>query len=370
VMIAYASVYGNTENASEILACRLRDKGVRTVMYDVSVTPASNIVSEAFRWSHLVFASTTYNAGIFVTMEAVINDLVAHNIQNRTVAVIENGSWAATSGGLIREELGRCRNINILKNTVSLVSGLKPNQLADIASLADAIADSLPEPEKIRIGLSGPGPGAGLAGTGRIETASMFKLSYGLFVITSRDGEKDNGCITNTVIQVTESPLRILVAVNKANYTHGMIYKTRAFNVSILDTSVPFSVFQHFGFQSGRDVDKFANGGDAPRTVNGVRYVTDSVNAVLSAKVTESLDYGTHTVFIADVVEAFTLPGGPSVTYQYYFDNIKPKPQKPKGDLKGYVCRICGYTYEGEQLPEDFICPLCKHGADDFEKLG
>jgi flavin reductase (DIM6/NTAB) family NADH-FMN oxidoreductase RutF/flavodoxin len=361
VMIAYASVYGNTENAAEILACRLRDKGIKTVIFDVSVTPASEIVSAAFKWSHLVFASTTYNAGIFVTMEALINDLAAHNIQNRRVAIIENGSWAPTSGGLIREILGKCEKINILENNVSILSGLKAAQLSDIESMAEAIGADFPAP-------------AGAAQNNQtapntVDPAAMFKLSYGLFVLTARDGNKDNGCIINTVMQITVTPVKITIGVNKANYTHDMILKTGKFNVSVLSEKAPFSIFQQFGFHSGKDTDKFAGSGEASRTTNGVRYLSEWTNGVISAEVKETVDCGTHTLFIAEVTQAFSLSRDASVTYQYYFDNIKPKPQPPKGNKKGFVCKICGYVHEGDTLPDDFICPLCKHGAADFEPI-
>jgi flavorubredoxin/flavin reductase (DIM6/NTAB) family NADH-FMN oxidoreductase RutF len=361
VMIAYASVYGNTENAAEILACRLRDKGIKTVIFDVSVTPASEIVSAAFKWSHLVFASTTYNAGIFLTMEALINDIAAHNIQNRRVAIIENGSWAPTSGGLIREILGKCEKINFLENNISILSGLKAPQLSDIESMAKAISADFAVP-------------AGTAQKNQavpntVDPAVMFKLSYGLFVLTARDTNKDNGCIINTVMQVTASPIKIAVGVNKANYTHDMILKTGKFNISILSEGAPFHIFQQFGFHSGKDTDKFADYKEALRAENGIRYVSEWTNGVISAEVKESIDCGTHTLFIAEVNQAFSLSRDPSVTYQYYFDNIKPKPQPPKEHKKGFVCKICGYVHEGDTLPDDFICPLCKHGAADFEPI-
>jgi len=374
VMIAYASVYGNTENAAEILACRLRERGVRTAMYDVSVTPASSILSEAFRWSHLVFASTTYNAGIFVAMESVINDLVAHNIQNRTVAIIENGSWAAMSGELIRLKLLECRNMNIIENIITINSGLKTPQLAEIDALADALAASLPPSAIVKprgfYAAERAGAPDVVPAANRVDMKTMFKLSYGLFVLTVRDGDRDNGCIINTVAQMTETPLRISITVNKANYTHDVIIKTGAFNVSVLDTGVPFSVFERFGFQSGRDKDKFAGSGWDSRAENGIRYMPKYTNGVIAARVAESYDYGTHTLFVADVTEAFALSDEPSVTYQYYFDNIKPKPKPPQKDVSGFVCRICGYMYEGDELPADYVCPLCKHGPDDFERIG
>jgi len=359
VLIAYASVYGNTENAAEILASRLRSRGVKTEMFDVSVTPASEIISAAFRWSRLVFASTTYNAGIFVSMEALLHDLAAHNIQNRTVALVENGSWAATSGSLMREILAKCRNITILDNTVSLKSALKKEQLAQIDELAEAITGSLPDLRQT---------GAG-AEPGKVDGAALFKLSYGLFVLTAKDGQKDNGCIINTVTQITVKPCRISVAVNKANFTHGMMVKTGKFNVSVLAESAPFGIFERFGFHSGKDTDKFAGFGSDEHRINGIRYVPEHTNAVLSGAVTESFDYGTHTLFIADVTDARLVSDERSVTYQYYFDHIKPKPQPPGESKKGFVCKICGFVYEGDALPGDYICPLCKHGAEDFERL-
>jgi len=361
VMIAYASVYGNTENAVEILACRLRDKGIKTVIFDVSVTPASEIVSAAFKWSHLVFASTTYNAGIFVTMEALINDLAAHNIQNRRVAIIENGSWAATSGGLIREILGKCEKINILEKNVSILSSLKTAQVSDIESMAQVIGADFPAPVAVNQNNQ--------TAPNTVDPNAMFKLSYGLFVLTARDGNRDNGCIINTVMQITVTPVKITIGVNKANYTHDMILKTGKFNVSVLSEKAPFRVFQQFGFKSGKDTDKFAGSGEASRTQNGVRYLSEFTNGVISGEVKESIDCGTHTLFIAEVNQAFSLSRDASVTYQYYFDNIKPKPQPQKGNKKGFVCKICGYVHEGDTLPDDFVCPLCKHGAADFEKL-
>ena len=201
-----------------------------------------------------------------------------------------------------------------------------------------------------------------------MDTSVMFSLTYGLFVVTAREGDKDNGCITNTAAQVTDTPLRISLTVNKANYTHGMIERTGEFNVSILSEKASFDTFKHFGFQSGKDVDKFADYPHADRAENGIFYVDKAVNAMISVKVKQTVDLGTHLMFIGEVTEEKVLSDVPSVTYQYYFDHIKPKPeQQPK--VKGYVCKICGYVYEGETLPPDFICPLCKHGAEDFEPL-
>ena len=357
VMIAYASVYGNTENAVEILAVKLREKGIKTRIFDVSVTPASDIIAAAFRYSHLVFASTTYNAGIFVCMEALLSDLVAHNLQNRTVALLENGSWAPTSGGLMRGMLEKCKNMNILDTGLTIRSSLKENQLPQLEKVADALAETIL-----------PAPGAAEKAPA-MDKNGVFKISYGLYVLSTQENGKDNGCIINTAGLLTDNPKRIQIAVNKANYTHDIIKRTGVFNVSVLNEDAPFKMFQQFGFCSGRDTDKFASVTYDCRTENGLRYVPENCNAVLSGKVLESYDWGTHTLFVAELTEAKTLNDVPSMTYQYYFDHVKPKPAPAAEKKSGWVCKICGYVYEGEELPADYICPLCKHGAEDFEKL-
>lgn len=356
VMIAYASVYGNTANVADILASKLADAGVRNVkVYDVSNTHPSVLVAEAFRCSHLVFASTTYNAGIFVTMETLLHDIVAHNLQNRTVALIENGTWAPTAGGLMRKLLSGLRSIDILEDSLTVRSSLKEDQLEALDRMAAAIAASVrPEAPIVQ-------------NEKQIEPNAMFKLSYGLFVLTAKD-DRDGGCIINAVNQITDSPKRISIAVNKANATHDMIARTGAFNLSVLTTETQFPLIQRFGFQSSRDADKFADYDFTARSENGLIYVTESSNAFISAKVVQALDYGTHTVFIADVTEAKVLSNAPSLTYAYYFEHVKPKPAA-LSEQKGWVCKICGYIYEGDDLPADFICPLCKHGAEDFERL-
>ena len=198
-----------------------------------------------------------------------------------------------------------------------------------------------------------------------MDNSALFKLSYGLFVLTARQDGKDNGCIINTAIQITDTPKQIQVTVNKQNLTHDMILQTGEFNVSVLSEEAVFWVFQHYGFQSGRDVDKFANIPEV-RTANGLRYVDGCTNAVISGKVVSTVDCGTHTMFIAEVTDAKVLSQAPSMTYQYYFDHVKPKPEPAK--KSSWVCKICGYVYEGEDLPADFICPWCKHGPEDFEK--
>ncbi|MBQ8685286.1 MAG: flavin reductase [Clostridia bacterium] len=202
-----------------------------------------------------------------------------------------------------------------------------------------------------------------------MEKEAMYKLTYGLFVLTTTDGEKQNGCIVNTVSMLTDNPKRITVFVNKANYTEELLRKTGVFNASVLTEATPFEVFKQFGFCSGRDTDKFADKA-YPKTENGLYYLPEYANAVLSARVTDAYDYGTHTLFVAEVTAAKTLSADRSVTYEYYQSNIKPRPEAPKTATTKWVCKICGYTHEGEELPDDFICPWCKHPKEDFERIG
>ena len=191
----------------------------------------------------------------------------------------------------------------------------------------------------------------------------MFKISYGLYVLTAKDGEKSNGCIINTLEQVTTTPNKVTIAVNKSNYTHDMILKTGRFNASILSEKADFDTFKHFGFQSGRDVDKFSNY-PAEISENGIPYITKGTNGFISAEVISTVDLGTHTLFVANVTDGKVLSDDSSATYDYYHKHIKEAPQKKS---KGWVCKICGYEYEGDELPADFKCPLCGHGAEDFE---
>lgn len=356
VLILYGSIYGGTENAAEILAAKLSESGVENIkIYDVSKTDSSYIVAEAFKYSHIVFAAATYNAGIFTPMENVLNELQAHNLQNRTVAIIENGSWAPMAGNLIKKKLETFKNITVIENTVTIKSAVKNDTLEAISVLAAELAYTI-------------NADANDLNAENIDNNAFFKLGYGLYVLSAKNTEgKDNGCIINTVMQVTDIPKRILIAVNKSNYTNKIIKETGVFNVSTLTENAPFDLFKRFGFQSGRDVNKFEDFTDFDRAANGIVYINKNANSYISCKVISSMDYGTHTVFVADVSEAVTMNEESSVTYDYYFKNIKPSPAKAK--KKGYVCKICGYVYEGEELPADFICPLCKHGAADFEPL-
>ena len=207
-----------------------------------------------------------------------------------------------------------------------------------------------------------------------IDTKSMRNLTYGLFALFTNDGVRDNACIINTAQQITTEPNRITIAVNQSNYSCEVIKKTGIFNFSILTEKAPFDIFTRFGFQSGRDTDKLAGFDEVATSDNGLKFLTEYANCFISAKVIASTDYGTHTLFVAEVTEAAVINSDPSVTYAYYFANIKPKPkaEEPKAEEKkivGWVCTICGYEYEGAELPADYVCPLCKHPASDFEPI-
>ena len=199
-----------------------------------------------------------------------------------------------------------------------------------------------------------------------MDTQALFKIGYGLYVLTARD-EKDNGCIINTVMQVTSNPLQVAIAINKRNYTNEMIQKTRKFNLSILSEKADFSIYEHFGYKSGRDTDKFATFCNTKRSPNGLLYITKGTNAYMSAYVQHEMDLGTHSLFIGQLVAIENLNDDKSATYDYYQNNVKPKTENTV--KKGWRCKICGYIYEGDELPVDYICPICKHGAIDFEKL-
>ena len=361
VVIAYASVYGHTANAAEKLAMALGRRGISDVrVYDASVTHPSYLVAEAFRVSHLVFASTTYNAGVFPAMETLLHDLAAHNLQNRVIGFLENGSWAATSGNLMRGMLEKCKNLTYLTNGVHLKSGVNGTNAAEIEAMADEIVASMPEAEAHT-----PANPASA-----VDPEAFHKLSCGMFVLTTRENETDNGCIINTALQVTDSPKRIAVTVNRSNRTCEMLLKSGIAALSVLTEDAPFAVYERFGYHSGRDTDKFADMPHVFRLTNGVRAVPEYANAVFALRVERIEEFETHITFLCTVEEAKTLSAIPSATYAYYYANVRPQP-KPAADTEvhGWLCKVCGYLYEGDELPDDYICPLCKHGKSDFVRV-
>ena len=354
IVIAYTSVYGHTKKAVELLAEKLRSKGCpKVVVYDLARDDMSLALSDAFRYSKLVLATTTYNASIYPFMHDYITRLVEHNFQNRTVGIIENGSWAPLAAKVMKEMLSPCKKINWLDTTVKILSAVNQENKEQLEAMTDELCkEYIAKSDEL---------------ANKSDMTALFRIGYGLYVVTSNDGKKDNGLIVNTVTQLTDTPNRVAVNINKANYSHHVIKQTGMLNVNCLSVEAPFSVFQQFGFQTGRSVDKFA-GQTVRRSDNGLVFLDKYINAFMSLKVEQYVDLGTHGMFICSVTEARVMSDQDTMTYTYYQKYVKPKPQTE--GKKGFVCKVCGYIYEGDELPEDYICPLCKHGAADFEPIG
>ncbi len=353
IVIAYTSVYANTKKAVQKLAEKLTASGCpRVVVHDLARCDMSEAVADAFRFSKLVLATTTYNAEIFPFMHTFITNLTERNFGNRTVALIENGSWAPLAAKVMRGLLEKCKNITYTDTTVRILSALNDESRAQLDDLAGELCrEYLARQDST---------------ANKNDLSALFNIGYGLYVVTSNDGKKDNGLIVNTVTQVTSTPNRIAVTINKQNYSHHVIKQTGKMNINCLTVDAPFKVFEAFGFQSGRNVDKFADCTPL-RSDNGLVFLPRYINSFMSLKVEQYLDLDTHGMFICAVTEARVLSDRETMTYTYYQNNVKPKPQTE--GKKGYVCTVCGYVYEGEELPEDFVCPLCKHGAADFEPI-
>ena len=353
IVIAYTSVYGNTKKAVYMLADKLRANGCpKVVINDLARCDMAEAVEDAFHYSKLILATTTYNAEIFPFMREFINHLTERNFQNRTVAFIENGSWAPMAAKVMRGMFEKSKNITFAENTVKIMSALSEESGKQLNALADelcmeylALQDST---------------------ANKNDLAALFNIGYGLYVVTCNDGKKDNGLIVNTVTQVTNTPNKIAVTINKENYSHHIIKQTGKMNINVLNIDAPFAVFEKFGFASGRNVDKFAEC-EPLRSDNGLVFLPRHINSFISLKVEQYVDLDTHGMFICEITEARVLSDKETMTYSYYYDNVKPKPQTD--GKKGFVCKICGYIYEGDTLPDDFVCPLCKHGAADFEEI-
>ncbi len=355
ILIAYTSVYGHTKDAVNLLAEKLRAKGCpKVVVTDLARDDMAEAVEDAFRYNKLVLATTTYNADIFPFMRTFIEHLTERAYQNRTVALMENGSWAPRAVKVMRSLLEESKNLTFTNTAVHLLSALNADSRAQIEALSDELCRDY--------------IARGASAANKNDMSALFKIGYGLYVVTSNDGRKDNGLIVNTVTQLTDNPYRVAVNINKTNYSHHVIRQTGAMNVNCLSVEAPFKVFQTFGFQSGRTADKFSEyGRDLPRTDNGLVILPQYINAVLSLKVEQYVDLDTHGMFICSVTEARVVSGQETMTYTYYQKNVKPKPETE--GKKGWVCKVCGYVYEGDELPDDFVCPLCKHGAADFERI-
>ena len=353
ILICYTSVYGHTKKAVELLAQKLKSKGCpKVVVNDLARCDMAEAVEDAFRYGRIVLATTTYNAEIFPFMREFIHHLTERGFKNKTVGMIENGSWAPMAIKTMTKLLEPCKNITYTENNVKIHSALNETSTAQIEALADELCkDYLAMQEET---------------ANKNDLTALFNIGYGLYVVTSNDGKKDNGLIVNTVSQVTSSPNRVAVCINKQNYSHHVIKQTGKMNINCLSVEAPFSVFESFGFRSGRNVDKFA-GYEPLRSDNGLVFLPHYTNSFLSLKVEQYVDLDTHGMFICEVTEARVLSDKETMTYTYYQNNVKPKPQTE--GKKGFVCKICGYVYEGDELPEDFVCPLCKHGPADFEPI-
>ena len=353
IAIFYTSVYGNTKRAAEKLAEQLKANGCpKVALNDLAREDMAECVEDAFRYGRIVLATTTYNAEIFPFMRIFIEELTERNFSNRTVALMENGSWAPMAAKVMTKMLEGCKNLTFAENTVHIKSALNEESNAQIEALAKELCrDYLAQKDDT---------------ADKNDLTALFRIGYGLYVVTSNDGTKDNGLIVNTVTQVTNTPNRVAVTINKENYSHHIIKQTGIMNVNCLSTDAPFKVFENFGFQSGRNADKFADC-EPLRSDNGLVFLPHYINAMMSLKVEQYVDLGTHGMFICEVTEARVISDAETMTYTYYLNNVKPKPQTE--GKKGWVCEICGYVYEGEELPEDFVCPLCKHGAADFSPI-
>ncbi len=353
IVIAYTSVYGNTKKAVELLAEKLKAYGCpKVAVTDLARDDMAEAVEDAFRYGKIVLATTTYNADIFPFMREFIQHLVERGFKNKTVGLIENGSWAPLAAKTMMKLLEPCKNLTFTDTTVKLMSAMNDESKAEI----DALAKELTKDYVAQNGDTAD----------KNDMTALFKIGYGLYVLTSNDGKKDNGMIINTVSQVTNAPNRIAVCINKQNYSYHVVRQTGIMNINCLSTDAPFSVFEAFGFRSGRTVDKF-EGIKALRSDNGLAFLPQYINALLSLKVEQYVDLDTHGMFICSVTEARVMSDRETMTYTYYQQNVKPKPQTE--GKKGYVCKVCGYVYEGDTLPDDYVCPLCKHGASDFEPI-
>ena len=353
IVVAYTSVYGNTKAAVELLVEKLKAKGCpEVVVHDLARCDMAEAVEDAFRYGKLVLATTTYNADVFPFMKEYIHHLTERAFQNRTVGLIENGSWAPLAAKVMRGMFEGSKNITFAENTVKILSALNEDSKAQVEALAEELCrDYLAQQD---------------ATANKNDLNALFNIGYGLYVVTSNDGKKDNGLIVNTVSQVTNTPNRIAVTISKQNYSHHIIKQTGIMNVNCLDTSAPFSLFEKFGFRSGRTEDKFA-GVDELRSDNGLRFLPRHINSFMSLKVEQYVDLDTHGMFICSVTEARVMDTKETMTYTYYQNHVKPQPETE--GKKGFVCKVCGWVYEGDTLPDDIVCPLCKHGAADFEPI-
>lgn len=353
IVVAYTSIYGNTKRAALALAEKLSAKGCpKVVTYDLARCDMPQAVADAFRYQKLVLATTTYNSEIFPFMKQFIDHLTARGFRNRTIGLIENGTWAPLAAKIMKGMFEKSKDITFCESVVTIKSAMNDMNREQTEKLSDELC------------MEYIAKSPDLAD--KNDLSALFNIGCGLYVVTSNDGKRDNGLIVNTVMQVTNTPNRIAVTINKQNYSHHVIRQSGKMNLCCLSVDAPFAVFENFGFRSGRNTDKFENC-DAPRSDNGLVFLPKYINSFMSLEVEDYVDLDTHGMFICTVTEARVVSEKETMIYSYYHENVKPKPET--AGKRGFVCKICGYVYEGDELPADFICPLCKHGAADFEPI-
>ena len=369
IVIAYTSIYGNTKTAVEELAERLKEKGApKVVVHDLARCDMTEAISDAFRYGKLVLATTTYNADIFPYMNTFLHGLTERNFQNRTVGLIENGSWAPMAAKIMRGILSESKNLRFTDTTVRIRSALNEESRAQLEAMADELTMEYQ---------------ARLEEGNKQDLTALFNIGYGLYVVTSRDEGRDNGLIVNTVTQVTNTPNRVAVTINKDNYSHHIIQKTGVMNVNCLDVTAPFSVFENFGFRSGRTADKF-EGIEELRSSNGLRFLPRHINSFMSLQVESYVDLGTHGMFICSVTEARICGNRSTMTYSFYLDHVKPKPET-RASRASSARSAAGSTRARSSLPtssapcastarrilrrsEDFNSPTLRGRASAYRK--
>ena len=363
ICICYTSVYGHTKAAAELLAEKVKAKGCpKVAVNDLARCDMAEAVEDAFRYGKIVLATTTYNADIFPFMKEFILHLTERNFQNKTIGFIENGSWAPMAIKTMQNMLAASKNIAYCENAVHIKSAMSEENKNEIEKLAEELCkDYLARQDST---------------ADKNDLKALFNIGYGLYVVTSNDGNKDNGLIVNTVAQVTSTPNRVAVTINKQNYSHHVIKQSGVMNVNCLSVDAPFSVFENFGFRSGRTVDKFENA-EILRSDNGLIFLPRYINSFMSLKVESYVNLGTHGMFICSVTEARVISKLETMTYTYYQNNVKPKPQTE--GKKGYVCKICGYVYEAflralgccheRLLRRRRVASFLEHGNRGFERV-
>ena len=352
-LIAYASIYGNSENAANFIADKLSQKGVTNIkLYDVSKTDVSYLVANAFRYSSMICVASSYNAEVFPLMHLFLHELRAHNFQNRTIALVENGTWAPTAHNTMMKTVELFKNCKVFDKKITIKSTLSNENTVLIDEMLEFIKNAA-EPQYFS----------------KLEHP-FNKISYGLFTVGTKSEKGINAAIVNTVqlVEDCDEPV-ISVSLSKANFTTDTLLKTKKVCISSLNIDADYSIIERFGFHSGSDTNKFDGFTSYELDENGLPFLTSGSNAYFSGEVISHVEVENHIIFFIKVKKAIQLNDIESVTYDYYYKNIKPKYKPTSGSKVGWRCKVCGYIYEGEVLPPEYICPLCKHGIKDFEKI-